>query len=543
MIKKKTVAVKKTVAKNGTVKKVVKKTVQTKKVVKRQKVSKPVEEEEIEDEVVSAKKMKLFEEDDSDDLQDDFDGDSEAERLDGGDSDSDVSEGDDEELEIEKKSKKLRAKQKKMDKLNEDELQLNVANTAKYDLPTVEEAEQELKSVMDLQMVKERIQEIVEVLGDFNNRRVEGRSRADYLKILKMNLLSYYSDYNDFLMEKFMELFPSPTELMEFIDASDQPRPVTIRANPLKTRRGDLARSLISRGMNVDPAAKWTKVGLVVYDSQVPVGATPEYLSGHYTIQGLCSFLPVMALAPQPDERVLDMCAAPGGKTSHIASLMKNTGILFANDFNADRLKAVVGNLHRMGVNNSIVSNLDGAEYAKIQKQSFDRVLLDAPCSGTGVIWKDHSVKSSKDEEDIKARYVTQRRLLLAAIDSVDAKSKTGGYIVYSTCSVLVEENEAVVQYALEKRNVKLVPMGLDVGVQGFTKYRQYRFHPSMSETRRYYPHVHNIDGFFVSKLKKLSNDIKKPNEQNGEEEHKEQKTQQQKNGKKNKNKKDGRRN
>lgn len=121
---------------------------------------------------------------------------------------------------------------------------------------------------------------------------------------------------------------------MEFIDASDQPRPVTIRANPLKTRRGELAKSLIARGINVDPAAKWTKVGLVVYDSAVPVGATPEYLSGFYTIQGLCSFLPVMALAPQPEEKVLDMCSAPGGKTSHIASLMKNTGILFANDFN-----------------------------------------------------------------------------------------------------------------------------------------------------------------------------------------------------------------
>lgn len=131
------------------------------------------------------------------------------------------------------------------------------------------------------------------------------------------------------------------------MDANDQQRPVTIRSNPLKTRRGDLAKTLINRGMNVDPAAKWTKVGLIVYDSQVPVGkkifviifieticlgATPEYLAGHYMIQGLSSFLPVIALAPQPNEKILDMCAAPGGKTSHIASLMKNTGILMAND-------------------------------------------------------------------------------------------------------------------------------------------------------------------------------------------------------------------
>jgi 25S rRNA (cytosine2870-C5)-methyltransferase len=106
------------------------------------------------------------------------------------------------------------------------------------------------------------------------------------------------------------------------LEANEVQRPVTIRTNTLKTRRRDLAQALINRGVNVDPLDKWTKVGLVIYNSQVPIGATPEYLSGHYMLQGASSFLPVMALAPQPNERVLDMCAAPGGKASYIGKSM-----------------------------------------------------------------------------------------------------------------------------------------------------------------------------------------------------------------------------
>lgn len=214
-----------------------------------------------------------------------------------------------------------------------------------------------------------------------------------------------------------------------------------------------------------------------------------------------------MALAPQENERILDMCAAPGGKSSHIASIMKNTGVLFSNDANKDRIKAVVGNFHRLGVVNSVICHEDGCKFGNIMT-GFDRILLDAPCTGTGVVAKDPSVKTTKSEVDIQRCYNLQRKLLLSAIDCLSAKSATGGYVVYSTCSILPEENEWVIDYALKKRNVKLVPTGLDFGTEGFVNYRQFRFHPSMKNTRRYYPHTHNMDGFFVAKLKKFSDII-----------------------------------
>ncbi|KAL3674722.1 rRNA (cytosine-C5-)-methyltransferase nop2 [Phytophthora oleae] len=414
-------------------------------------------------------------------------------------------EEEEEELDIERKARLLDEEEELQAQEADEEMRLNIANNEPYHLPTEEEMEEGEgdDDMTDPAEVYQRIKDVVEVLSHFSARREPGRSRVDYVESLAKDLAGYFG-YNRELIDMFLKMF-SPAECVEFVESNEQPRPLVIRTNTLKARRRDLAQALIQRGVNLDPLAKWSKVGLKIYDSPVPIGATPEYLAGHYMLQSASSICAVMALAPQMNERVLDMACAPGGKTTYIAQLMKNTGTIIANDLKKQRLKATVANLHRLGVKNTSVSCYDGRKVPTLFK-GFDRVLLDAPCTGMGVIARDPSIKTQKGEKDVQRLAHLQKELLLAAIDAVDAKSKTGGYILYSTCSVMVDENESVVDYALRKRCVKLVDTGLDHGKPGFTRYQQQRFHPSVQMTRRFYPHVHNMDGFYVAKFKKFAN-------------------------------------
>ena len=354
------------------------------------------------------------------------------------------------------------------------------------------------KGGQSVEELKDRISETVRVLSNFSEQREEDRSREEYMELLRADLIELH-EYNEFLMDRVLEIF-APHEAVEFLDAMEKERPLTLRCNMLKAKRRDLVQNLTKRGISVEPLEKWTKVGLQVFDHKVNVGATMEYLAGQYMVQAAASFLPVMALAPQEGEKILDMAAAPGGKTTHICQLMKNTGIVVANDVSEARCKSLSANIQRLGITNAIVTNYDGVGFQRVMHH-FDRILLDSPCTGTGVISRDKSIKTSKELADVQRVSLQQRKLLLEAIDCL----KVGGVVVYSTCSWLVEENEAVVDYALARRDVEIVEMGLPFGRPGFTKYRHNRFAASVEHTRRYFPHVHNMDGFYVAKLRKIS--------------------------------------
>ncbi|KAI1637435.1 NOL1/NOP2/sun family-domain-containing protein [Biscogniauxia mediterranea] len=382
--------------------------------------------------------------------------------------------------------------------LEETALQTNIEQLNVLEDEEDDELSRKPKALLapDLQLLRTRITDTIRVLEDFANLN-NGRSRAEYTAQLLKDIVAYYG-YSEFLAEKLFNLFP-PREAFAFFEANETPRPVVIRTNTLKTHRRDLAQALINRGVTLEPVGKWSKVGLQIFESKVPLGATPEYLAGHYILQAASSFLPVMALAPVEGERNLDMASAPGGKTTHMAAMMKNTGVIFANDPSKSRSKGLIGNIHRLGCRNVIVCNYDARQFPKVMG------VLDAPCTGTGVVSKDPSVKTNKTEKDFLSLPHTQRQLLLAAIDSVNHASKTGGYLVYSTCSVTVEENEQVVNYALRKRpNVKLVSTGLPMGKEGFTSYMGKKFDQSLHLTRRFYPHTLNFDGFFVAKFQKI---------------------------------------
>ncbi len=218
------------------------------------------------------------------------------------------------------------------------------------------------------------------------------------------------------------------------------------------------------------------------------IGNSISYLSGNIYPQGYGSMLSVHALDPKPGEFILDMAAAPGGKTTFIAERMKNQGVLISNDKNTKRIQSLINNLSRHGITNTVVTMMDAQS---IRLHDFDRILLDAPCTGEGLIVSQPVRRMKKTNP-----YNMQRLQILLLRHAINIV-KPGGVIVYSTCSISPIENEEVVNKFLDQVSIEKITISGDSGLVDFDR--------SFINARRLLPSKHYCDGFFIVKLRKKS--------------------------------------
>lgn len=232
-------------------------------------------------------------------------------------------------------------------------------------------------------------------------------------------------------------------------------------------------------------------------------GTSLAYMGGLVHVQEEASLLPVALLDPRPGERVIDLCAAPGGKTAQIALAMDNRGTLVANDRDWRRMTTMGRNLERLGVANAVVTLWDAANYPE-SAGPFDRVLADVPCSCEGTSRKAPGVLGRAAEADRERLAATQAAILAKAV----RLARPGGRIVYSTCTYAPEENELVVADALAAGGVRVVPVGelAPAGLAlapGLTAWGGRRLPAELAGTGRLWPHAHDTGGFYVAVLEK----------------------------------------
>ncbi|MBN2142244.1 RsmB/NOP family class I SAM-dependent RNA methyltransferase [Candidatus Woesearchaeota archaeon] len=235
-------------------------------------------------------------------------------------------------------------------------------------------------------------------------------------------------------------------------------------------------------------------------DKRYDIGNTLEHILGQIYVQDAASMIPPVVLDPQPGETVLDMCAAPGSKTSQMAAMMKNTGTLIANDLQGSRLKALGINLQRMGVINTICTQMAGSRFSR-GTIKFDRVLVDAPCSGTGTIRKAFINLKMWSPGLVRKFSSTQKPLIQAGFDLL----KPGGTMVYSTCTMEPEENEMIINWLLEKNpDARVEEIKLDIKRSPcMLEYDGKKLNPEVAKTLRIWPQDNDTEGFYVAKIVK----------------------------------------
>ncbi len=294
---------------------------------------------------------------------------------------------------------------------------------------------------------------------------------------------------------RYLDLVDDPAA---FVEALQHPLPVDLRWNPFKVTRERFEARLTEAGAGWERFA--VSPDLYRVTGLPGPGLTWAYHLGWYHPQGLTSTLPPLLLDPEPGSDVLDICAAPGGKTAGLAGVMMGHGVLVANDVTPTRLSILSANLERLGIPNVMITRYRGENFP--ERFSFDNVLLDAPCTGEGTFrigggnWRPDGPKG------IAAMAATQRALLRKALAVV----RPGGTVLYSTCTYAPEENEAVVATVLsEAGGADVLPLPDTLPARpGITAWEGRDYPPELALTGRFWPHHTNSWGFYCALLRRI---------------------------------------
>lgn len=301
--------------------------------------------------------------------------------------------------------------------------------------------------------------------------------------------LSVTYSYPKWMVEKIIGVFGE--EFGEsFLDAGNSTPQMTVRTNTLKLSPEELIERLAVESVTA-VGGNYAKEA-VIFKSAASVGRLEAFKNGLFQVQDESSMLAAKALNPIAGDYVLDACSAPGGKATHMAQLMKNKGKIIACDVHEHKLKLIDDSAKRLGIDIIESELMDASMPNSKYEGAFDKVLLDAPCTGLGIIRRKPDIKWSRQTKDIEAIASLQRRL----IRNVSGWVKPGGVMVYSTCTVLPEENENVVNdFLMENKDFEaddiksFIPKELACHAKGCSL--------------QLYPNRDGIDGFFISRIKR----------------------------------------
>lgn len=279
------------------------------------------------------------------------------------------------------------------------------------------------------------------------------------------------------------------------LEANNEPPPLTVRVNRLRTNRDALQQRWQQAGLDAAPTPL-SPDGLVVHGGG-DVQHWPGFAEGLFTVQDESSQLVAWAVAPQPGERVLDMCSAPGGKTTHLAERMGDEGEIVALDVDEERLRLVEENVRRLGLRTIVFRALDATEVPEAGLGLFHRVLLDAPCTSLGVLRRVVEARWQKRPDDVAKLAALQRRLLDAGAVAV----QPGGVLVYSVCTTEPEETVDHIEPFLARHP----DFQLDDVFPYLPEAAAYTRRAG-EKTVALLPHLHGTDGFFIARFRRTGN-------------------------------------